>query len=111
MGSPTGRATDAVMILGEGGAMLMFSPSRRFPGIQYLPGPQRQDCRRVGRLPQSLWRLTWTVVAVSWIQALFWYLDRWGKPVCIAALCGPRAMDAQAPTRWGAQLHDQRRRH
>lgn len=58
MGSPTGRATDAVMILVEGGAMLMFSPSRRSDGIQSLPVHQEPDCRRVGRLPQWLWRFT-----------------------------------------------------
>lgn len=58
-GSPTGRATDAVMLLGDGASYAhgaLVSPSRRSPGIQALLVLQPQVCRRADRLPHLLWR-------------------------------------------------------
>lgn len=67
--SPTGRATDAVMLLGGWcGAVPMVSPFSIPAGFSLA-----QVSRNVaaGRLPPFLWRFASTVVAVSWVQTLF----------------------------------------
>ena len=61
--SPAGRATGAVMLLVDGAMPMMVSPFS-IP-LRVVPDLQQLDWGQATWLPQLLWRLASTVVAVS----------------------------------------------